>query len=150
MTASSERKPFGRRGDYRHFLPILTRWLDNDLYGHINNTVYYSFFDTVVNRYLIEGGFLDLQGSEIIGLVVENGCRYAKPIAFPEPVTAALRVGHMGRSSVRYEIGLFRGDDDDAAAEGHFIHVYVDRAARRPVPLPEPLRELLAPLLTAG
>jgi acyl-CoA thioester hydrolase len=145
--ASPGRKGLGSRGDYRHFLPIVTRWSDNDLYGHINNTVYYSFFDTVVNRFLIEGGFLDLEQSEVIGLVVETGCRYAKPVAFPEAITAGLRVGHMGRSSVRYEVALFRGEDDAAAAEGHFIHVYVDRASRRPTPLPEPLRALLTPLL---
>lgn len=150
MNAPSNRKAFGHRGDYRHFLPIATRWLDNDLYGHINNVVYYSFFDTVVNRYLIEGGFLDLARSDVIGLVVETGCRYAKAVAFPEAVTAGLRVAHMGRSSVRYEVGLFRGDEDDAAAEGHFIHVYVERATRRPTPLPGALRNLLTPLLVAS
>jgi acyl-CoA thioester hydrolase len=144
MNGDKPRKSFGRRVDYRHFLPITTRWMDNDLYGHINNVVYYSFFDTVVNRFLIEGGFLDLEASEVIGLVVETGCRYAKPLAFPEPVTAGLRVAHLGRSSVRYEVALFRGDDDEAAAEGHFIHVYVERASRRPAPLPEALRALLA------
>jgi len=149
MSAQSDRKAFGNRGDYRHFLPIVTRWMDNDLYGHINNVVYYSFFDTVVNRYLIEGGFLDPARSEVIGLVVETGCRYAKAVAFPEPVTAGLRVAHMGKSSVRYEVALFRGDEDDAAAEGHFIHVYVERATRRPTPLPEALHKLLAPLLIA-
>jgi acyl-CoA thioester hydrolase len=146
MTDSKARKEFGRRADYRHFLPITTRWLDNDLYGHINNTVYYTFFDTVVNSTLIAGGFLNLEGSQIIGLVVENGCRFAKPLSYPEPVTAALRVAHIGNSSVRYEIGLFRGNEDDAAAEGHFIHVYVDRQTRRPVPLPDLLRGLLEPL----
>lgn len=150
MNAPSNRKAFGHRGDYRHFLPIATRWLDNDLYGHINNVVYYSFFDTVVNRYLIEGGFLDLARSDVIGLVVETGCRYAKAVAFPEAVTAGLRVAHMGRSSVRYEVGLFRGNEDDAAAEGHFIHVYVERATRRPTPLPGALRNLLTPLLVAS
>jgi acyl-CoA thioester hydrolase len=150
MNVRSERQPFGRRGDYRHFLPIATRWMDNDLYGHINNVVYYSFFDTVVNRYLIDGGFLDPARSDIIGLVVETGCRYAKALSFPEPVMAGLRVAHMGKSSVRYEVGLFRADEDDAAAEGHFIHVYVDRNTRRPTPLPEVLRNLLRPLLLAG
>ena len=150
MNAQRDAKAFGHRDDYRHFLPIVTRWLDNDLYGHINNVIYYSFFDTVVNRYLIEGGFLDLARSEVIGLVVETGCRYAKVIAFPEPVTAGLRVAHLGKSSVRYEVALFRGDEDDAAAEGHFIHVYVERATRRPTPLPEPLRNLLTPLLVMG
>ncbi|WP_088347412.1 MULTISPECIES: thioesterase family protein [Rhodomicrobium] len=144
MSDAASRKPFGRRGDYRLLLPITTRWMDNDLYGHLNNVVYYSFFDTVVNRFLIEGGFLDLETSPVIGLVVETGCRYAKPLAFPDTVTAGLRVAHMGKSSVRYEVGLFRGAEDDAAAEGHFIHVYVERASRRPTPLPDALRALLA------
>jgi acyl-CoA thioester hydrolase len=146
MTDGKARKMFGTRADYRHFLPITTRWLDNDLYGHINNTVYYSFFDTVVNTYLIEGGFLDLEASDVIGLVVETGCRYAKPLTYPQPVTGALRVGHLGNSSVRYEIALFGGEEQDAAAEGFFVHVYVDRASRRPVPLPDKLRRLLEPL----
>jgi len=150
MNAPTERKAFGCRGDYRHFLPIVTRWLDNDLYGHINNVVYYSFFDTVVNRTLIDGGFLDLAKSEVIGLVVETGCRYAKPLAFPDPVTAGLRVAHLGKSSVRYEVGVFRGDEHDAAAEGHLIHVYVERVSRRPTPLPEALRQLLTPLLVVA
>jgi acyl-CoA thioester hydrolase len=150
MSDDKPRRSFGRRADYRHFLPITTRWMDNDLYGHINNVVYYSFFDTVVNRFLIEGGFLDLEASEVIGLVVETGCRYAKPLAFPDAVTAGLRVAHMGKSSVRYEVALFRGDEDDAAAEGHFIHVYVERASRRPTPLPEALRALLGTVAVAS
>lgn len=146
MSNAEPRKAFGRRADYRHFLPITTRWMDNDVYGHVNNVVYYSYFDTVVNRYLIESGALDIAASPVIGLVVETGCRYAKPIAFPEAVTAGLRVARLGSSSVRYEIGLFREGDDGAAAEGHFIHVYVDRATRRPTPLPEGLRSALLPL----
>ena len=139
-------KAFSQRSDYRHFLTIPTRWMDNDVYGHVNNIVYYSFFDTVVNQYLLEGGFLDFEHGEVIGLVVETGCRYAKPIAFPDVVTAGLRVAHIGKSSVRYEIGLFRGDDEDAAAEGHFVHVYVGRISRRPERLPDDLRNLLTPL----
>jgi acyl-CoA thioester hydrolase len=146
MMDGDARKTFGSRTEYRHFLPITTRWIDNDLYGHINNIVYYSFFDTVVNRYLIEGGFLNLAASDVIGLVVETGCRYAKPLAFPQAVTGGLRVAHIGSSSVRYEIGLFGGDDDVAAAEGFFVHVYVGRDSRRPVPLPSGLRVLLEPL----
>jgi acyl-CoA thioester hydrolase len=146
MMDGDARKTFGPRTEYRHFLPITTRWIDNDLYGHINNIVYYSFFDTVVNRYLIEGGFLNLAASDVIGLVVETGCRYAKPLAFPQAVTGGLRVAHIGSSSVRYEIGLFGGDDDVAAAEGFFVHVYVGRDSRRPVPLPSGLRVLLEPL----
>lgn len=132
MSEKTSRKAFGRRADYRHFLPITTRWMDNDLYGHINNVVYYSFFDTAVNRYLIEAGFLDFDKSEVIGLVVETGCGYAKPVAFPDAVTAALRVAHTGTSSVRYEIALFKGEEDDAAAEGHFVHVYVDAPRAAP------------------
>lgn len=147
MSNAKPRKAFGSRADYRHFLAITTRWMDNDVYGHVNNVVYYSYFDTVVNRYLIESGALDIAASPVIGLVVETGCRYAKPISFPEAVTAALRVARLGASSVRYEIGLFREDDDDAAAEGHFIHVYVDRATLRPAPLPEKLRSALLPLV---
>jgi acyl-CoA thioester hydrolase len=147
MSDAEPRKTFGRRADYRHFLAITTRWMDNDVYGHVNNVVYYSYFDTVVNRYLIETGALDFTASPVIGLVVETGCRYAKPLAFPEAVTAGLRVARIGTSSVRYEIGLFRADDDDAAAEGHFIHVYVDRATRRPTSLPDALRGALLPLL---
>jgi acyl-CoA thioester hydrolase len=146
MSEKSSRRAFGRRADYRHFQAITTRWMDNDLYGHINNVVYYSFFDTAVNRYLIEAGFLDFETSEVIGLVVETGCRYAKPVAFPNAIVAGLRVAHIGTSSVRYEIALFKGEEDDAAAEGHFVHVYVDRALRRPVPLPDALRAALAPL----
>ena len=149
MTDAKTRKAFSRRAEYRHFLLITTRWMDNDIYGHINNVVYYSYFDTVVNRYLIEGGFLDPEASQVVGLVVETACRYAKPISFPENVTAGLRVAHLGTSSVRYEIALFRDDDDDAAAEGHFVHVYVDRDSRRPAPLPDALRSLLAPLLVS-
>ncbi len=139
-------KTFSHRSDYRHFLTIPTRWMDNDVYGHVNNIIYYSFFDTVVNQYLLEGGFLDFEHGEVIGLVVETGCRYAKPIAFPDVVTAGLRVTRIGNSSVRYEIGLFRGDDEDAAAEGHFVHVYVGRISRRPERLPDDLRKLLQPL----
>jgi acyl-CoA thioester hydrolase len=147
MNAQEPRKAFGRRGDYRHFLTIPTRWMDNDVYGHVNNVVYYSYFDTVVNHYMIETGVLEIERSPVIGLVVETGCRYGKSITFPEPVHAGLRIARLGNSSVRYEIGLFRADEDEAAAEGHFIHVYVDRQTRRPVPLPESLRKALAPLL---
>lgn len=134
------------RRDYAHFSPITTRWMDNDAYGHVNNVTYYSFFDTAVNRYLIEAGVLDIETSPVIGLVVETGCRYFASVAFPAMVTAGVRVAHLGTSSVRYEVGIFRGDDDSAAAQGHFVHVYVDRHTRRPVPLPGPLRAALEPL----
>ena len=135
-----------RRGGYRHFLAIPTRWMDNDVYGHVNNVVYYSFFDTVVNRWLIDNGALDIANGTVIGLVVETKCNYFKPVAFPDLVRAGLRVAHQGSSSVRYEVGLFRNGDEDAAAQGHFVHVYVDRATSRPVPLPEALKQALAPL----
>jgi acyl-CoA thioester hydrolase len=120
--------------------------MDNDVYGHVNNVIYYSFFDTAINLTLIEAGALDLQGSEVIGLVVETGCRYFAPISFPDMVTAGLRVAHTGNSSIRYEVGLFRNDEEQAAAEGHFVHVYVDRATRRPVPLPNPHQRLATEL----
>lgn len=135
------------RSAFRHFAPIVTRWMDNDVYGHVNNVVYYSFFDTAVNRYLIERGALDLHAREgVIGLVVETQCHYFEPLAFPQTVEAGLRVAHRGRSSVRYEIGLFAQGADECAARGHFVHVYVDRTTRRPVPLPEALQAALAPL----
>ena len=134
------------RTAYRHFLPITTRWADNDQYGHVNNVVYYQYFDTVVNRYLIEAGVLDVAAGEAIGLVVETSCRYFAPTSFPDTIHAGLRVAHLGKSSVRYEIALFRGDDPTAAAQGHFVHVYVDRATRRPAKLPQALLDALAPL----
>ena len=140
-------KDRGTRADYRFFLTIPTRWMDNDVYGHVNNVVYYGYFDTVVNRYLIEQGVLDIHAGDVIGLVVESGCRYFAPLAFPQTVVAGLRVVRLGTSSVRYEIGLFADDSEVAAAHGHFVHVYVDRATRRPCPLPEPMRAALEPLL---
>ena len=136
-----------RRGDYPHAREITTRWMDNDAYGHVNNVVYYSFFDTIVNAWLIEHGALDVEKGEVIGFVVETGCHYFAPLSYPETVTAALRVAHVGRSSVRYEVALFPAHSETAAAQGHFIHVYVDRATRRPVPeIPAPLRAALEPL----
>jgi acyl-CoA thioester hydrolase len=135
------------RDAYRHFSGITTRWMDNDAYGHVNNVVYYSWFDTIVNRYLIEAGALDIERSPVIGLVVETHCNYFVPLAFPQPVEAGLRVAHLGGSSVRYEIGLFARGEPLAAACGHFVHVYVDRATRRPVPLPAPLIHTLRGLL---
>jgi acyl-CoA thioester hydrolase len=122
---------------------ITTRWMDNDVYGHINNVVYYSFFDTAVNGLLMDAGVLDIHQGEVIGLVVETRCNYFAPIAFPQAVSAGVRVAQLGRSSVRYEVGLFADAAPDSAAAGHFIHVYVDRATRRPVPLPEPLKAVL-------
>ena len=127
------------RSAFRHGLRIATRWGDNDVYGHVNNVVYYSWFDTVVNRSLIEAGVLDIHGGDVIGLVVETGCHYFSPLAFPQEVDALLRVEKLGRSSVTYRIGLFAAGEPLSAAHGHFVHVYVDRASRRPVPLPAPL-----------
>lgn len=120
--------------------------MDNDAYGHVNNVVYYSYFDTAVNEYLIGQGALDIGKSEVIGLVVETQCRYFSPVAFPDTIHVGVRVAHMGNSSVRYELGIFRNDDDVAAAQGHFVHVYVDRASNRPTPLPQALRNALEPL----
>ena len=132
------------RAAYAAFSPITTRWMDNDVYGHVNNVVYYSFFDTAVNGLLVAAGALDIHAGAVIGLVVETQCNYFAPIAFPQSVTAGVRVAQLGRSSVRYEIGLFAGDAPDCAAAGHFVHVYVDRATRRPVALPAPLKAVLA------
>ena len=146
--APAAARPEPRRRDaYRHFAPITTRWMDNDMYGHVNNVVYYAYFDTVVNAYLIGRGALDPGAGAVIGLVVETGCHYFSPLSFPQPVAGGLRVTRIGTSSVRYEVGLFGGDDPLTAAHGHFVHVYVDRASRRPVPLPAALRQALLPLL---
>ena len=142
-TSETPRRGPEARVAYAAFSPISTRWMDNDVYGHVNNVVYYSFFDTAVNGLLIAAGVLDIHGGDVIGLVVETHCNYFAPIAFPQAVTAGVRVAQLGRSSVRYEIGLFAGDAPESAAAGHFIHVYVDRATRRPVPLPEPLKAVL-------
>lgn len=132
-----------RRSDYRHFHSIATRWMDNDAYGHVNNVVYYSYFDTVVNEYLIRANVLDIEHGDVIGLVVETQCRYFSELAFPQTVHAALRVARLGSSSVRYEIGIFADEQDGACAQGHFVHVYVDRQTRRPTALPAPLRAAL-------
>ncbi|KQU81663.1 MULTISPECIES: thioesterase family protein [unclassified Rhizobacter] len=131
------------RSAYRHFTSLSTRWMDNDAYGHVNNVVYYSLFDTAVNRYLIEAGALDLHAGAVIGLVVETHCNYFAPIAFPQMVDAGLRVAQVGSSSVRYEIGLFAAGEPLCAARGHFVHVYVDRATRRPAALPAVLTQAL-------
>jgi acyl-CoA thioester hydrolase len=137
------------RDAFRVFRPISTRWADNDAYGHVNNVVYYSWFDTAVNAYLIEQGVLDVERSPTIGLVVETQCQYFAPLAFPQTVEAGLRVARLGSSSVRYEVGLFAQGAPVTAAHGHFVHVYVDRHTRRPTPLPAALRALLSPLLVA-
>lgn len=138
------------RGDYRHFLMLTTRWMDNDVYRHINNVVYYSFFDTAVNEYLMRQGLLDLNHSSVVSLVVETGCTYFSPIAFPDTVHCGLRVARLGNSSVRYEIGIFRNADEQSAAQGHFVHVCCDRATQRPVPLPDAMRRALSSLRVEG
>jgi acyl-CoA thioester hydrolase len=142
----SAREPARTRADFLHFHAIQTRWMDNDSYGHVNNVTYYSYFDTAVNHYLIKQGALDLASSQVIGLVVETQCRYFSPIAFPDLIEVGVRVGSIGTSSVRYELGIFREGEDSASAQGHFVHVYVDRASNRPVPLPEVYQHALAPL----
>jgi acyl-CoA thioester hydrolase len=143
----SHRSPVETRNAYRHFVTISTRWMDNDAYGHLNNVVYYSLFDTAVNQLLIESGCLDVKNGAQIGLVVETRCEYFSPIAFPDQVHVGLRVALLGRTSVRYELGVFCNDSDTASAQGSFVHVYVDRRTMRPVPLPAALRSVLAPLV---
>ena len=136
-----DRDAFRPRDAYPAFRAIPTRWMDNDVYGHVNNVVHYSLFDTAVNAHLVEAGLLDVAAGPVIGLVVETGCRYARTISFPEVIEAGLRVASIGRSSVRYEVGLFTAAAPEAAAEGFFIHVYVDRVHRRPIELPLAWRE---------
>ena len=137
------------RSDYRVHRLIPTRWMDNDAYGHVNNVIYYSWFDTAVNAWLIEQSLLDIHHGNPIGLVVETGCRYNRSVAFPEIVEAGLRIAKLGNSSVRWEVGLFTAGHEAPAAEGHFVHVYVDRETRRPAPLPDAWRQVLLPLVVA-
>lgn len=136
-----------KRHNYRIFRRLTTRWADNDIYGHMNNVVHYSLFDSAVNGWLVEEGLLDLRGEARIGLVVETGCRYFSELAFPDPVDAGIRVSRLGTSSVRYEVGLFRGQAETASAEGFFVHVYVDRGTRRPVPIGAEFRRRLSELM---
>ena len=143
---NSEKPQPETRSAYKVFRSISTRWMDNDAYGHVNNVVYYSWFDTAVNAYLIEAGVLDVEHGSTIGLVVETRCNYFAPLAFPETVEAGIRVAKMGASSVRYEVGLFAQGAPLTAAKGHFVHVYVDRQTRRPVPLPPELKSVLEKL----
>lgn len=140
---SNEKIPVGKRADYPHFLAIPTRWMDNDLYGHVNNVVYYSYFDTVVNRYLIDPGGLDIHNGPVVGIVAETQCRYFRSFTYPETVEAGLRVARLGNSSVRYEIGLFGAGEDTARAEGHFVHVFVARGGNKPTPIPDGIRTAL-------
>ena len=134
------------RSDFGYFAALTTRWADNDLYGHVKNVVYYSWFDTAVNGYLIEQGALDIHDGTTIGLVIETQCNYFASLAFPQTVEAGLRVTKLGTSSVRYEIGLFAQGEAMTAAFGHFVHVYVERESRRPCPLPDKLRSVLETL----
>jgi len=131
------------RSDYPVFYPLTTRWSDNDIYGHVNNVVYYSYFDSVANRYLIEEGGLDINDGRIVGYVVNSGCQYLSPISYPEPIEAGLRVDRLGNSSVQYGIGIFRTGEEVAAAHGHFVHVFVERAVNKSVPIPAALRAAL-------
>jgi acyl-CoA thioester hydrolase len=143
MVGKPIKVPPGARGDYRHFLDIPTRWADNDMYGHSNNAVYYAYFDTIVNRFLIEAGGLDIHNGPVIGIMAETGCRYFRSFAYPETVTAAMRVAHLGRSSVRYETALFGVGNDPARAEGFLVHVFVNRATNTPVEMPTQIRAAL-------
>lgn len=132
-----------KRSAFRHFDTVQTRWADNDIYGHVNNAVYYFYIDSVVNRYLIEEGGLDIAEGKVIGLAVDTGCRFHGSFAFPDRIEAGLAVAHLGNSSVRYELGLFRPGEDQVRVEAHFVHVFVDRATQRPVTIPEKIRTAL-------
>ena len=143
--AATKPRPEARSG-YRVFRTITTRWMDNDVYGHVNNVIYYSWFDTVVNAHLIEQGALDVRQGETIGLVIETQCNYFAPVEFPQTIEAGLRVAHIGKSSVRYEVGLFIEGEEMTSAKGHFVHVYVSRGERRPVLLPAALVRVLKEL----
>lgn len=136
------------RDEYKVFYPITTRWSDNDIYGHVNNVTYYSYFDSAANRYLIEEGGLDISDGTIVGFVVNSGCEYHAPITYPENIEAGVRVDKLGNSSVQYGIAIFREGEEEAAAHGHFVHVFVERAANTSVPIPAPLRAALERLLT--
>ena len=147
MSHDIPKKPLAEsRCGYKAFRTISTRWMDNDTYGHVNNVIYYSWFDTAVNAYLIEHGVLDIHQGGTIGLVIETQCNYFASLAFPQTVQVGIRVAKLGTSSVRYEVGIF-GEGDLTAAKGHFVHVYVDKVTRRPVPLPLQLKTVLENLL---
>ena len=139
-----------KRADFPHFCPITTRWMDNDIYRHVNNVAYYSFFDTAVNDYLIQTGVLDIHRSTVTGLVAHSECDYFTPIAFPEAIEVGLRVTRLGRSSVTYALGVFRKNTDAAVAQGRFVHVYVDRESVRPVSIPDDMRTALSRLVMPG
>jgi acyl-CoA thioester hydrolase len=136
-----------QRNDYRHFQSITTRWHDNDIYGHVNNVTYYSFFDSTVNTYLIEHGGLDIHGGSVVGFVVSSSCDYFASIAYPDLIEVGLRVAKLGNSSVQYELAVFKAGESEACAAGRFVHVFVDRASNRPMSIPEGLRTALQVLL---
>lgn len=140
---SGERKPPEQRSSYFHFRTMPTRWMDNDVYAHVNNVNYYSFFDTLLNRYLIDEGGFNFMEDQTIGIAVETYCRFHKSFAYPEEIQGGLRIGHLGTSSVRYEIGLFAEGEESARADGHFIHVFVNRPTNQPLAIPAPLRAAL-------
>jgi len=146
---NAPRETPGRRSSFVQFIAIPTRWADNDVYGHVNNVQYYAFFDTAVNQHLVAAGVLDIAASPVVGLVVETQCRYFSPVTFPDVINVGLRVSRLGNSSVRYEIGIFRVGNDEPCAIGHFVHVFVDRATRRPMPVPGHLRAALNRLVRA-
>jgi acyl-CoA thioester hydrolase len=148
---SRQDKPVRRhRSTFGVFQPITTRWMDNDAYGHVNNVHYYSYFDSAVNGWLVEQGLLSIGDSPVIGLVVESGCAYFESVAFPERLEAGISVAHLGRSSVRYEIGIFKVGEELAAAQGYYVHVYVDRVTQRPVEIPGKTREALSELASTA
>lgn len=138
------------RRDYPHLASVPTRWADNDIYGHVNNVQYYAVFDTVINTWLIREGGLDIHQGPVIGLCAESHCTFLAAIAFPHDIQAGLRVGHLGSSSVRYELALFDEEADTPAATGWFVHVFVDRDTRRSRPIPEPIRTALQRLVAPG
>jgi acyl-CoA thioester hydrolase len=139
-----------KRSDYRYFHTLDTRWMDNDVYGHVNNVIYYSWFDTAVNQFLVVNHVLDIERSPVVGLVIETQCNYFASVAFPDRITVGIRVAKLGNSSVRYEVGIFRENEESASAQGHFIHVYVDRAGRKPAAIPDNMRALLQSIQTGG
>lgn len=142
--------PGHRAADYRYFLPITTRWMDNDVYGHVNNVTYYSYFDTVANHFLIREGGLDIHSSPIIGLVVESKCTYLAPVAYPDELRAGLRVDKLTNRSVTYGVAIFGAGNDEAVAHGYFVHVFVDREARNAVPIPDRIRRALSTIVVDG
>ena len=140
-------KPQITRSEYPHFLALPTRWMDNDIYGHVNNALYYGFFDTAINDYLITEGGLDIDAGRVIAFAVESQCQYLRPLAFPGTIDVGLRVGKLGNSSVRYELAIFKQGEPSAAAAGYFVHVFVDRETQRPVPMPTQIRAALERLV---